>query len=81
MAAGVRERSGADVDVSTTGIAGPGGGSDAKPVGLVYIGLASAAGTSVERCKFVGDREVVKDRAAKTALNLLRLRLRTIESQ
>jgi len=76
MAEGVRARSGADVAISTTGIAGPGGGSEAKPVGLVYMGLASEQGTVVERFTFVGDRAVVKDRAAKAALDMLRLHLK-----
>ena len=75
MAEGVRRRSGADIGLSTTGIAGPTGGSAEKPVGLVYIGLATEAGTQVERLTFVGDRTVVKDRAAKAALNVVRLHL------
>jgi nicotinamide-nucleotide amidase len=75
MAVGCRERSGADLAVSITGIAGPGGGSAEKPVGLVYLGLATSAGCTVHRRQFVGDRDQVRDRAAKTALDLLRLRL------
>ena len=76
MAEGVRSRAKSDVGLSTTGIAGPTGGSDAKPVGLVYCGLACDQGTRVERLKFIGDRSVIKDRAAKAALNILRLHLR-----
>ncbi|HUT34498.1 MAG TPA: competence/damage-inducible protein A [Planctomycetota bacterium] len=76
MAEGVRRRAKADIGLSTTGIAGPTGGSDAKPVGLVYIGLATKDGTRVERVQLVGGREVIKDRAAKYALNILRLHLR-----
>jgi nicotinamide-nucleotide amidase len=75
MATGVRERAKADIGLSTTGIAGPSGASPTKPVGLVYVGLASAQVTRVERFKLVGDRSVVKDRAAKAALNMLRLHL------
>lgn len=75
MAEGVRRRAKADIGLSTTGIAGPDGGSPEKPVGLVYIGLASQAGTSVERLTLVGSREIIKDRAAKSALNTLRLHL------
>ena len=75
MAEGMRERSGADIAVGITGIAGPGGGTDEKPVGLVYIAVADAAGTDVEQRNFRGPRTIIKDRAAKTALNLLRLRM------
>ncbi|MBM4038375.1 MAG: competence/damage-inducible protein A [Planctomycetes bacterium] len=76
MAEGVRKRAKADIGLSTTGIAGPDGGSAEKPVGLVYIGLATDAGTSVERITLVGGRELIKDRAAKFAFNTLRLHLR-----
>jgi nicotinamide-nucleotide amidase len=75
MAAGCRERSGADLAVSLTGIAGPGGGTADKPVGLVFMGLSDGTGTVSRRFQFVGDRDQIRDRAAKTALNLLRLRL------
>ena len=81
MARGVRERAGADLGLSTTGIAGPGGATPTKPVGLVYVGLATADGTRVERRKFVGHREVVKDRAAKTALDLLRRHLEKLDDR
>ncbi len=76
MAEGVRRRAKADIGLSTTGIAGPTGGSPEKPVGLVYCGLAAEGGTHVERLTLVGDRSVVKERAAKYALNILRLHLR-----
>jgi nicotinamide-nucleotide amidase len=72
MAAGARERLGADVAVAATGIAGPGGGSEEKPVGLVYL---HAAGPGAERSAdfvFPGDRESIRRRAAVTALHLLR---------
>ena len=75
MARGVRKRSGADFGLSTTGIAGPGGGSPEKPVGLVYFGWATGDDVAVERVTFVGDRAVVKDRAARYALDMLRLHL------
>ena len=81
MAAAARERFGADWAVALTGIAGPGGGSDDKPVGLVYIALASSAGVDVHRHVFPGDRVIIRLRAATAALNYLRLALRGSESQ
>lgn len=59
--------------VGITGIAGPTGGSAAKPVGTVFIGLAGPDGASVRRFHFPGERDVVRDRAAKSALAWLRL--------
>jgi nicotinamide-nucleotide amidase len=73
MAAGARRRCGADVGVSTTGIAGPTGGSAEKPVGLVFIGVADRQAVRTRRLRLRGDRETVKDRAAKYALDELRL--------
>ena len=73
MAKGVRERSGVSVGLSVTGIAGPGGGTTAKPVGLVYIGLNADDGTSlVKEHRFHGDRTVIKQRSSQAALDLLR---------
>ena len=72
MAAGLRERSGADIAVSTTGIAGPGGGTPEKPVGLVYIGCADARGVRVERLQLTGDRERIRNLAALRALDMIR---------
>jgi len=72
MAAGVRGRAGADLALSITGIAGPSGGTPEKPVGLVYIGVASRLGVTAERYLFGGDRAAVRSRAAMTALDLLR---------
>jgi nicotinamide-nucleotide amidase len=71
MALGIKRTSGAAVGVAVTGIAGPGGGTAEKPVGLCYL----AVDDRVERKVFSGDRSTVKERAASTALNLLRLRL------
>jgi len=75
MAEGMRRRSAADLAVAVTGIAGPGGGSAAKPVGLTFIALADAAGTVCERFLFPQDRVRNQERAAQAALNLVRLRL------
>lgn len=76
MAEGVREACGADFGLSVTGIAGPGGGSDEKPVGLTYVGLADARETTVEEHRLRGDRTMIKERAAQLALYLLYRRLR-----
>jgi nicotinamide-nucleotide amidase len=68
MAEGVRRVAGSDVAVSITGVAGPGGGSDSKPVGLVFIGVASSRGASVQELRFGGDRTRVQQLAAYAAL-------------
>lgn len=77
MAEGVRDRLGTDYGISITGIAGPGGGSEEKPVGLVFIGLASAEGVATYRKSFGSDRsrEMIRGQSALHALNFLRLRL------
>jgi nicotinamide-nucleotide amidase len=72
MAAGARERLGADVAVSVTGIAGPDGGSEEKPVGLVYLHAESPSGSRSVDFVFPGDREGIRRRAAVTALHLVR---------
>ena len=71
MAAGARRLLGTDLAVSVTGIAGPDGGSDAKPVGLVWFGLATAAGTRTEKCLFCGDRAHVREQAVIHAPGML----------
>ncbi|MCL2104205.1 MAG: CinA family protein [Kiritimatiellaeota bacterium] len=68
MAEGVRERLGADIAVSVTGIAGPGGGTPQKPVGLVFIGVSTPSGTRVDRHLFLGDRPSIRQHAADAAL-------------
>lgn len=75
MAAGARERFGADVAVAVTGIAGPDGGSDAKPVGLTYVAVADAAGAEVRRYVWPGDRAANKLASAHAALGLVLERL------
>jgi nicotinamide-nucleotide amidase len=75
MARGVSASANTDLGLSTTGIAGPSGGSDAKPVGLVYVALASEGGCEVVRYVLVGGREAIKRRAAAKALDLVRRHL------
>ena len=75
MSRSARRIAAADYAVSVTGIAGPGGGSEEKPTGLVYIGLDSETENLVQRFIFHGDRAAVRLRTAQTALNMLRLRL------
>jgi nicotinamide-nucleotide amidase len=74
MARGARERTHTDVGVSVTGIAGPDGGTPAKPVGTVFVGLADKEGAVVERHRFDRDREGNKALSAVRALDLLRRR-------
>lgn len=71
MAAGIRERSGATWALATTGIAGPGGGSDDKPVGLTYYGVAWQGGTDIRHAVFPGDRDTIRQRVNFAALYLL----------
>ena len=73
MARGCRERSGADFAVAITGVAGPGGGTPEKPVGTVWLGVASREGTQARLIKLRGDRNAIRWRSAYGALNLLRL--------
>lgn len=72
MAYGARERLGAEVAVSTTGVAGPDGGSPEKPVGLVFLGLAWPGGRTAIRRQMPGDRLMVIERTANVALDLVR---------
>jgi nicotinamide-nucleotide amidase len=73
MARGGRERSRTDVGLSVTGIAGPGGATAQKPVGLVYVGLdARGTGLLAREFRFHGPRDAIKMRAAQAALNLVR---------
>jgi len=73
MAEAVREQAGADVGVGISGIAGPDGGTPEKPVGTVHVAVATAGETVHRKLSLRGAREVIKDRAAKHALNLVRL--------
>jgi len=75
MAEGVRAKFGTDIGVSTTGFAGPAGGTDANPVGTAYVGLAHAGGCEVVRWGWIGTRYEIMSRTAKLALNAVRLEL------
>lgn len=72
MVRGIIEKSGVELGLAITGIAGPDGGSEEKPAGLVYIALADAGSCWVKEMRFVGGRDAVRILAAKTALDLLR---------
>ncbi len=78
MARGIRKVSGADLGLSITGIAGPDGGTDEKPVGLVYIGLAYENDCMVKELRFVGPREAIRKLSARSALDILRRHLEGI---
>jgi competence/damage-inducible protein CinA-like protein len=75
MAQGARKKAGTNLAIGITGIAGPAGGTEQKPVGLVYICVDSSAGCETKRCFFLHNRRFVRLRAAQTALNMLRLKL------
>ena len=78
MAEGARTRLGADVAVAVTGVAGPGGGSEDKPVGLVFVHATGPDGAEARRTELPGDREMVRGRATASALHLVR---RLLESR
>ena len=78
MAEGVAKRHNTNIGVSTTGIAGPQGGTTEKPVGLVYMGITINNKTIVKKYIFNGDRQQIRSRACKTLLNDLRLELLNI---
>ena len=79
MASGAAERSGSDYALAVSGIAGPDGGTETKPIGTVFLGIAypSTAGheTLALQCRFPGQRASIRDRSAKAALQLLRLKM------
>ncbi|HTP12961.1 MAG TPA: competence/damage-inducible protein A [Bacteroidota bacterium] len=75
MALGIRTASNTDIGVSTTGIAGPTGGSEEKPVGLVWIGYSDRHETVALRFNFPGDRRIFKERVSQAALELVRRKL------
>jgi nicotinamide-nucleotide amidase len=77
MAESCRALAKTDYALAITGIAGPGGGTKDKPVGLVYIALADSQGVKIKECRFSErmNREVIRDRSARTALNMLRRKI------
>ena len=79
MARGVRTTAGTDIGLSTTGIAGPTGGSPDKPVGTVWIGIDDTSGALAMKFLFSGTRLAVKERAAQAAMELVRRRLLKLE--
>lgn len=81
MARGARERAGVDVAVSTTGVAGPGGGTPEKPVGTVWIGLATPEGATARLFQFPGSRDWVRTLTAYVALEQLRRYLLGIDGE
>jgi nicotinamide-nucleotide amidase len=75
LAENIRRRAGSTLGVGITGVAGPGGGSEEKPVGTVHIALASPAGVKEHSARFPGEREVIRWQATQTALDMMRLHL------
>jgi len=76
LAEGIRKRTGASLGIGITGVAGPGGGTPEKPVGLVFIALADERGTEIREFRFPGDRERVRLWSTQMALEAIRRRLR-----
>ena len=73
MAEGVRTRAHTDVGIGVTGIAGPGGGTPDKPVGMVAIAVVAGDDARVRTFQFIGEREQVNNQSAQAAMNMLRL--------
>ena len=71
MACGVRQRFATDIGLAVTGIAGPQGGTKAKPVGTVWVAVAWANDSRVRLCRFEGDRAAVREQSCQSALTLL----------
>ncbi len=76
MAEGIARTSGASIGISTTGVAGPDGGTDEKPVGLVYVGLHMAGETKYKKLSLIGDRDRIRTRTVATLLEWLRTELK-----
>src|SRR5439155_5319956 len=76
MAAGAARKAGVEVGAGVTGVAGPAGGTEQKPVGTVFVGVASPRGTASRKFLFLGTRVTIRERAVQAALDLLRRQLR-----
>ncbi|MGE0132630.1 MAG: competence/damage-inducible protein A [Blastocatellales bacterium] len=76
MAAGIRKRAGSTFGIGITGVAGPGGGSEEKPVGLVYIALADDTQSIARKFIFPGDRQFIRTLSVNAALDMLRRRIK-----
>ena len=76
MAAGAARKAGVEAAVAVTGVAGPEGGSEEKPVGTVFIAVCSPSGGGVRKYQFLGARQIIRERAAQAALDLIRRHLR-----
>ena len=79
MAEGARKTAGVSIACGITGVAGPGGGSEEKPVGLVHIAAASASETIHERCQFDGDRHTIRLQAVLQALSMLQVQAEAVQ--
>ena len=75
MAKNILNKTGADIGLSVTGIAGPGGGSIEKPVGTVFVGVADKNNARVSKRNFKNNRELNKSKASQLALNELRMKM------
>lgn len=80
MADGIRKATGADIGASTTGIAGPTGGTEKKPVGLIYTAVCGRGGAKCKRNLFKGDRLMIKEMSAQKVLDMVRLYVRAIHT-
>lgn len=78
MAEGIKKEGGSDLGLAVTGIAGPGGGTPSKPVGLVFIGLATPKSTTVKEFRFQGTRLDIKEQTAHQALGMVMEHLDTV---
>lgn len=76
LATAARRKAGSDFAIAITGIAGPGGGTEQKPIGLVFIAVSSDNNCQVAQLMLSGSREMIRTRAALTAINMLRLQLK-----
>ena len=75
MATGIKNKTGADIGLSTTGISGPGGGTETKPLGLVFIGLVTPEQSIVKKYNFPFGRQIHREMTTTAALNITRLSL------